>query len=311
MATATAAAGAAPVLAPRGMALTRNHVLRYVAALCGLVVVIAFYFPWVRANLTAIGEVPLAGVDLARGDASDKVDIAVFGKSGAGNTFGSSSTSGASGATGAATAASAAGAANAASAAGLGGLVLPTRQPTAAAGALGASQIQGALQSGSAGSPTAVVATATPLSNASLPGGAPAVAAASTPEPPKPDTLPQVSLYLVPLMGLGIFGFSLIWHRLTDARDRRNGKAWTLILSLGGSLWIGSLLYKILTAPAANSLIGSGVGGVKAAEPALWVTFFGFLLAAVCLVLAWLSPTPPPPDPYWRARGAPAPAAAS
>jgi hypothetical protein len=74
------------------------------------------------------------------------------------------------------------------------------------------------------------------------------------------------------------------------------------MLSIGGTVWLGYMLFKVLTAPAGNSLIGPGVGSVTAADTGLWIAFSGFLLAAVCLIAAWLSPTPPAPDPYWRAR---------
>ena len=114
----------------------------------------------------------------------------------------------------------------------------------------------------------------------------------------------------MPLAALGIAGFSLAWDRLSDPRDRRYGKIWTLLLSIGGTLGVGNVLYRVATARPGNSLIGPGVGGVTAAEPALWGVFLAFLLSAVCLILAWLSPAPPPPDPYWRAR-APAPPSAS
>jgi hypothetical protein len=307
---------------PRGFALSRNYVLRYVAAVSGLVALIGFYQPWVRADLNGIGAAPLSGIELARNDASTRVDNALFGP-GARAGSGAPAAAGAAGSSGAAGGAgSASSVANSSGTGGLvlptrqptavsssqsssqviGGLTLPTRVPTAAAGSAGASQIVGGALTGSNATPVTADATATPLMNAALVGGAPVVAAAPAPEPPPPDTLPKVSLYLVPLMALGIVAFSFIWDRLTDPRDRRNGKVWTLILSLGGTAWIGALLVKVLRAPSDNVLIGPGVGGVTGAEPALWATFLGFLLAAVCLVWAWLSPTPPAPDPYWRAR---------
>ena len=305
--------------APQGIALSRNHVLRYIAAAGGLISLLGFNQPWVRADLNSIGSTPLSGIELASNAAADRVDVAVFG----GMTQ-SGAISGAAGGTSSGTssgAASSSGAGSAASTGGLtlptrqptavtssqgasqviGGLTLPTRVPTAAAGSAGASQVVGGALSGAAAQAT-VQATATPLSNAALSSGVPIVAAEAALEPPPPDTLPKVSLYLVPLMALGIVAFSIIWDRLTDVGDRRNGKVWTLILSLGGTAWIGALLLKVLRAPADNVLIGPGVGGVTGAEPALWATFLGFLLAAVCLVWAWLSPTPPAPDPYWRAR---------
>ena len=304
--------------APRGLALSRNHVLRYVAALAGLVALVSFYQPWVNANLNGIGATPLTGIELARNDASTRVDNALFGPGAAGAAVPSGAPAGGAASTSAGSAASS----------GAGGLVLPTRQPTAVTSSQGASQVVGGLTlptrqpTAVAGSSqgasqvvgsaltnapaqaTSVAATATPIINAALAGGAPVAAAAPPPEPPPPDTLPKVSLYLVPLMALGIIAFSIVWDRLTDSRDRRNGKAWTLILSLGGAAWIGAMLVKVVRAPADNVLIGPGVGGVTGAEPALWATFAGFLVAAVCLVLAWLSPTPPAPDPYWRARAA-------
>ena len=303
-------------VAPRGFTLSRNHVLRYVAALAGLLALVGFYQPWVRANLSGIGAVPLSGVELARGDASDRVDRALFGgasgavPSGAPPAAGSASSAGTSGAAGLSgsgglvlpTRQPTASAGSQSSSQVIGGLTLPTRVPTAAAGSAGASQVVGGALTGAPAQTTSVAATATPIINAALSGGAPVAAAAPPPEPPPPDTLPKVSLYAVPLMALGIIAFSIVWDRLSDPRDRRNGKAWTMILSLGGAAWLGAILLKVLRAPSDNVLIGPGVGGVSAAEPGLWLAFAGFLVAAVCLILAWLSPSPPAPDPYWRAR---------
>jgi hypothetical protein len=114
--------------------------------------------------------------------------------------------------------------------------------------------------------------------------------------------LPQNLLYLIPLAGLGVAAFSVFWDRLTDARDRSAGRLWTLLLAYGGTLLSGFVLYRVATALPENVLVGQGVGSVVAPAPALWGVFLGFLFSAVCLTVAWLSPAPPPPDPYWRAR---------
>lgn len=311
-------AATSSLAAPRGVEFSRNQILRYIAAVAGLLALVSFYVPWVRADLTSIGSTSLTGLELARGDAASRVDVAVFGVSaravGAAGTPAAGAGSGASAGAGSAAGAgslggltlptrqptSAAGSQGASQV--IGGLTLPTRQPTAAAASAGASQLLSAPPAAAQGSPTVGIATATPIVNAALSGGVPIEAAVLAPEPPAPETLPKVSLYLVPFLGLGIVGFSLIWHRLTDVRDRRAGKAWTLILSVGGAAWVGYVLARVLTAPVGNSLIAPGLGGVTGAEPGLWLAFAGFLVAAVCLILAWLSPTPPPPDPYWRVR---------
>ncbi len=59
----------------------------------------------------------------------------------------------------------------------------------------------------------------------------------------------------------------------------------------GGALGVGLVLYKVITAPAANDLLNPGV--VKAAMWGIWATFFGFLLAGGCLIVAWLAPLIP------------------
>lgn len=103
-------------------------------------------------------------------------------------------------------------------------------------------------------------------------------------------------------MAFGVLVFSLVWGRLAEGRDRTFGKAWTLILSFGGSLLVGSVVYRVVTASPENVLIGLGVGGVVAGLPALTGTLLAFLVSAVALTIAWVSPAPPPPDPYGRFR---------
>src|SRR5439155_9224672 len=92
-------------------ALDRNHLGRYLAALFGVVALVCFYQPWVSATLPAIGESTLTGLDLARGAASERVDQAAFGRGAAAGT-----------------------ANDARSGVASGGLTLPTRVPTFAAG---------------------------------------------------------------------------------------------------------------------------------------------------------------------------------
>ena len=173
----------------------------------------------------------------------------------------------------------------AAAAGAAGGLALPTRVPTVAAGS---APVTGAAQAPPAAS-----------------GGASGPAPAARPAPPAPDVLPQFALYLIPLAGLGIVAFSVIWERLVDRRDRFAGRLWTLLLAYGGLLLTGYVLYKAATAQPGNVLLGAGA--VVGPTPALWGVFLAFLFSAACLTVAWLSPAPPPPDPYWRAR-APVPA---
>ncbi len=53
----------------------------------------------------------------------------------------------------------------------------------------------------------------------------------------------------------------------------------------------GSILRAVAGAPAGNALIGPGVGGVTSAAPALWGTAVAFAVGAICLSVAWLSPS--------------------
>lgn len=299
----------------RTLPLTRNHVGRYVAALCGVVALVLFYQPWVTASLSGVGETQLSGVALARNEASLLVSRAAV----AASRSGARTTA-------------------AAPAIGQGGLALPTRQPTAAPSGgntgFGSTLPQPAATApaGAAGGASAPAAPAVAQGGLALPtrqptavpGGAPSgfgssagVVVAATPggaattlaslpppvaEPPPPPTLPRFWLNLVPLMAIGIAGFSLVWDRLKEGRDRSFGRAWTLILSYGGLALTGLVVYRVVTAPPDNVLVGLGVGGVVAGLPALTGTLLAFLLSALALTVAWLSPLPPPPDPYGRAR---------
>jgi hypothetical protein len=311
-----------------------NRIGRYLAAVAGVMVIVLFYQPWVDASIVGVGEDTLTGVQLAQGQASLRMSRAALAasRSGAGPQANVAAAAGA----------AASGLTmptripTVASGAGAGGLTLPTRIPTVASGTSAGAPVGATGGSGSAGGltlptriptvasgtsagasagassgtsagassgfgSTGAVTQATPLA---APSGATSGARPEAPPalPPAPDTLPQTFLFLVPLAGLGIVAFSMVWDRLTEGRDRSYGKAWTLILSFGGTLWMGNIVYKVVNAPADNSLIGAGVGSVQGAQLALWGVFAAFLVSAICLTIAWLSPAPPPPDPYYRVR---------
>jgi hypothetical protein len=292
-----------------GFALSPNRLGRYLAAVGGLLALVLFYLPWVTASLPGIGEVSLSGAELARGAAITRVNQAAVDASrnpGAGAGGAPATGAPATGATG-----------------GSGGMTLPTRVPTVAAGSApatgaappaappAAAPAAPAAAAGATGGLTlptrvpTVAAGSAPVSGAAqappaTSGGASGPAPAARPAPPAPDVLPQFALYLVPLAGLGIAAFSLIWERLVDRRDRFAGRLWTLLLAYGGLLLSGYVLYKAATAQPGNVLLGAGA--VVGLTPALWGVFLAFLFSAACLTVAWLSPAPPPPDPYWRAR---------
>lgn len=317
MATAATTSETPSARGPMSVGLTRHHVLRYAAAVVGLIPLLLFYQPWVDASLTAAGETQLSGVEMARGDAQRRVDRAVFGGGGQAPVAGAAAAAGA--ATGGLalptrrpTVAAGAGAGGATS----GGLVLPTRQPTVAPASGAAARGAGGLTlptrvptvapgSGAAtGGFGSVGAVALPSPGATVARPAATGGASPPPAPSAPITLPKRVLYVIPLAALGIMIFSVIWDRLSDPRDRRYGRAWTLLCSYGGALLTGYVVWRIVRAGSDNVLLGEGVGSVQAALPALWGTLVSFSIAALCLSLAWLSPAPPAPDPYWRARGA-------
>jgi hypothetical protein len=269
--------------------LTRQRAGRYAASVCGLATVLLFPQPWVRASLSGVGEVTLSGLELARADAARRVDAAMIVPVPGGSMAPRPGT-GASAPILGAGAASGAGSITAG-----GGLVLPTRVPTVAAGTQGGAQVGGqvgtqpavatAAQPAPAVSPTAVPATGRAT-------GLPAEAVGET----APPSLPQFSLYLLFAAALGLAIFPLVWERQHTARDRRFAVLWTLVVSYGGALWTASMLRTVLAATVGNTLIGPGVGGTLGAEPALWAMCIAFLLGAASLTAAWTAhgaaPTP-------------------
>jgi hypothetical protein len=262
--------------------LTPNQIGRYVAALFGLIALGCFYQPWVSASLPNVGESVLTGMEIARGEAAERVDAA-------------SAPAGVRPGPGATSAPVAGGAASGATS---GGLTLPTRVPTVAAGAgaSGGLVLPTRIATAGPGAPgegagvalaTAAAATREAFSTAQARGGA---AATTFTVERAPDKLPTLSLYLVPLAAAGLAIFAAIWDRLREPRDRLYGKIWTILLAAGGALGVGSVLYKIATAPSTNNLLAPGA--VKAPLWGLWGTFLAFAIAAVSLAVAWLSPSP-------------------
>ena len=296
--------------------LDRNHLGRYVAALFGVVALVCFYQPWVTGTLPAVGESTFTGLELARGDASDRVDEANARTGGAGAVGAGSglvlptriATAAAGGPavpafsgasdlalptripTVAANTASGAGS----GVAGAGGLTLPTRLPTVspAAPAAGSAAALALPTRQPAGAEIATVAAATAqaVQTARAGGETRGAAPVAPSQPAEPERLPRLPLYVVPVAAAGLAIFSAIWHRLSDPRDRLFGKWWTVLLSWGGTLGVGYVLYKVATAPASNDLLAPGA----ARQPlwGLWGTFTGFLLSALILGVAWLRPIP-------------------
>ncbi|HEX2036513.1 MAG TPA: hypothetical protein VHS99_20200 [Chloroflexota bacterium] len=256
--------------------LDRVDAGRYLAALAGVVALLCFYAPWVAASLPGAGEGVLSGAELAGGAAAQR----------AGSSAGDA----------AARPGPATGAAS-------GGLVLPTRQPTvtpagqaagaggAQAGAAGGLVLPTRLPTvapsdgagGGAAVATSAAATAVAVQTARPAGPAPLEAA-----PAGPAALPTLILYAVPLAGAGLAILAAIWGRFTERRDRLYGQLWTLLLSAGGALGAGSLLYQVLSAPQPNDLLAPGE--VRGAQWGLWGTLVAFTVAALSLVAAWTAP---------------------
>ncbi|MBI3972615.1 MAG: hypothetical protein HY332_15160 [Chloroflexi bacterium] len=300
--------------ADRRPSVDSSQLARLGAAVFGLIALICFYQPWVEASLPNVGDSVLTGLELARGEAAERVDAAsapVAGvRPGSSPRPGTASGGGASSgglvlptriptvAPGAAAPggltlptriptvapSSGAGAASAR------GLTLPTRISTVApGGAAGASEGQGI----STGAVIATQAAATRIAFQTAEAGQTSSgsrAGQAFVEEKKPEALPTLSLYAVPLAAAGLAIFAAIWGRLSDPKDRRYGKFWTVILSVGGAAGVGYVLYKVAGAPAPNNLLDPG--DVKAPLWGLWGTFLAFLLASVSLAIAWTRPSP-------------------
>jgi hypothetical protein len=129
---------------------------------------------------------------------------------------------------------------------------------------------------------TSAAATRTAFEDQRAAGGA---QAAVISEDVRPDALPGLILFGVPLAAAGVAVFAAVWSRLETAQDRRYGKAWTLIFACGGLLAAGWVLVKVTTAPQPNDLLAPGDAG--GALWGLWGTVIAFAVATVSLVVAW------------------------
>ena len=267
-------------------AASRPQIARFATSLAGAIALLCFYQPWVSASLPAAGESTLTGMDLANGAAARRVNAAIFSSRGG---------TGATPVPGAAVV-------------GAGGLTLPARLPTLVPGGVAPPSGSGAGTSSDLVLPTRIpTVSAGGSAGATIggpttvpPGVAIATAAAATAQASsgrastaavvtevQPDHLPQTLLYFVPLAAVGLAVFAAIWDRLREQRDRVFGKWWTIVLSAGGTLSVGYVLYKAMTATGSNDLLAPGT--VKGPQWGLWGAFFAFLLSSLILAAAWMA----------------------
>lgn len=280
-----------------GHALSRTDVGRLTAIVMALLGLLFFYQPWVSGVAPGTTQVRgVTGVQLASGAAAAGRDglgsstgtgagqltlptrIPTFAApglgtvgAGAGTSAGATNANGGRVATAPAvglptTAPSTSGSTSS------GGLVLPTRVPTAGAGS---------------GVALATQAAATAFAVGTLQAGGGRVVTTQVTTQAK-EHLPTTVLYGVPIAALGIAIFTAIWGRLSDPRDRRFSMLWTALFSVGGTFGLGYLLAKLVTVGRPNDLLGPGE--VRGTQWGLWGAFLAFLLALVGLVIAWLSP---------------------
>jgi hypothetical protein len=289
---AEAARPAGPAFPRTRVRLERRQLARYAGACCALVALVCFYQPWVSASLPNGGESVLTGIELARGEAGRRAGEAGA-RSGLAGTRGLAlPTRMPTAAAGSLTLPTPV-AGTAPGGAGAGSLTLPTRIPTVAPGApaagAGADQSDLTLPTRQpAGAAIATQAAATAQAIQTAQAGASITGAGAAIIEERPDQLPQTLLYGVPLAAIGIAVFSLLWGHLREARDRLFCQLWTILLSTGGAAGAGYVLAKVATAPRPNDLLGPGE--VRGAQWGLWATLVAFLLAALCLAVAWRRP---------------------
>ncbi|MSQ43426.1 MAG: hypothetical protein EXR45_04365 [Chloroflexi bacterium] len=271
---------------------------RTIAVVAGLLAAVMFYQPWVGGKVPGVGAVTLSADDLANGRARTIADAASAPPPRAGS----------SGAPGAPTTRPEVS----------GGLALPTRVPTFAPGAVAPTTMPSAAERTAAANVT--TPTPPPVGGLSLPtrvptfapgsiapttmpsaaertalatpaaGGnaAPAETATRTPAaPPPPATLPKLTLFIVPLAGLGLAVFTAIHARLRDPRDITFSKWWTVLLGTVGTYATWNVIATITGTTVPNNLLDPG----EATETlwGAWCSLAAFAVGTISSATAWLS----------------------
>lgn len=268
---------------------------RTIAVAAGLLGTVMFYQPWVSGTVPGVGAVMFSADDLANGRARTVADTASAPppRVPSGVAPGAPVTGGAPSlptrvptfAPGAVAPTTMPSAAERTVAAGnatptpmaAGGMTLPTRVPTFAPGAVApttmpSSAERTALATPGAGGNTLAVASPTPV---------PAV----TP----PAKLPKLTLFAIPLAGLGIAVFMAIHSRHSNSRDIIFSKWWTLLLGLIGTYSTWNVISTISGAPVPNNLMDPGEA--RDLLWGAWASLAAFALGTVAVATSWALPT--------------------
>ncbi len=272
---------------------------RTIAVVAGLLGAVMFYQPWVSGTVPGVGAVKFSADDLANGRARTIADIASAppprAPSGAAPAAPAAPATGgapslptrvptfAPGAVAPTTMPSAAERIVAAGNAtptpmAVGGMTLPTRVPTFAPGAVAPTTMPSAAER---------TALATPIA-----GGNALVVASPTPvpaaTPPPPAKLPKLTLFAIPLAGLGIAVFMAIHSRHSNSRDIIFSKGWTILLGLVGMLSTWNVISTISGAPAPNNLMDPGE--TRDLLWGAWATLAAFAVGTAAIATSWALP---------------------
>ncbi len=272
-----------------------NDATRMMAIAAGLLGAIMFYQPWVGGTVPGVGAVTFSADDLANGRARSLADNA-------------SAPPRRPGSSGAAVAPDARPAVS-------GGLALPTRVPTFAPGAVAPTTMPSAAERTALANAT--TPTPPPVGGLTLPtrvptfapgsiapttmpsaaeraalaaaGGNTAPQATATKVPPQPQapaTLPKLTLFVVPLAGLGLAVFTAIHSRLRDPRDITFSKWWTVLLGTVGTLSTWNVIATVTGTSVPNNLLDPGEASV--ALWGAWGSMAAFAIGTISAATAWL-----------------------